>query len=221
MILILRMQHTTGGYMGTSRHLYLCYLPKVRGKFLCSKQAAESDPGEIIATIINHPGSWHDAHVAQPIYNLLLHSTPTQYYAVADTAFPQGTCTIHDHIQAPLKQGDHLPANRQQQEAWLAFNSWLTSYCQTAKWGMQAFQGSFGCLWVPLNIWDNHGQACLLEICVHLNNLQANVVGISQIWSVYQPVWMEEGEEIWFNFENMVFRDIQVHDRVGRFHDVN
>lgn len=105
-------------------------------KFLCGEQVAERHPGEIIAAIINHPGSWHDAHVAQPIYDLLLHSMLPSYYAVADTAFPQGACAIHGYIQAPLKQGDCLPANRQEQEARLAFNSELTSYCQTAEWGM-------------------------------------------------------------------------------------
>jgi hypothetical protein len=94
----------------------------------------------------------------------------------------------------------------------------LSSICW---WGMRAFQGSFGRLCVPLDIQDNHGRACLLEICVCLNNLWANFVGISQIQSVYQPVWMEEDEEIWYNFENMVFRDIRAQDCVGRFHHVN
>jgi hypothetical protein len=35
------------------------------------------------------------------------------------------------------------------------------------------------------------------------------------------PASLEGGEEIWYNFENMVFRDIRAHDRVGRFHEVN
>jgi hypothetical protein len=207
--------------MGTLSHLYLCYLPKVCDKFLCGDEATERHPGEIIAAVINHPGSWHDARVAQPIYDLLLHSTPPRYYAVADTAFPRGARTINGRIQAPLKQGERLPADVHEREARLAFNSQLTSYRQTAEWGMRAFQGSFGRLRVPLNIQDNHGRARLLEICVRLNNLRANFVGISQIRSVYQPVWMEEDEEIWFNFENMVFRDIRAQDRVGRFHHVN
>lgn len=86
---------------------------------------------------------------------------------------------------------------------------------------MWAFQGSFGRLRVPLDIQDNHGQAQLLEICVCLNNLCANCVGISQIRSVYQPVWMEEDREMWFNFENMIFREIRARDCVGRFHHVN
>jgi hypothetical protein len=74
---------------------------------------------------------------------------------------------------------------------------------------MRAIQGSFGCLQVPLDIEDNQGCAHLLEVCVHLNNLHANHIGISQIRSVYQPVWMDNDEEMWFNFENMIFRDIR------------
>lgn len=177
--------------------------------------------GEIIAAVINHPGSWHDARVAQPIYDLLLHHTPPSYYAVADTAFPRGARTIHNRIQAPLKQGARLPANRHEREARLAFNAQLTSYRQSVEWGMRAFQGSFGRLRVPLNIQDNHGRARLLEICIRLNNLRANCVGISQIRSVYQPVWMEEDDAMWFNFENMVFREIRAQDRVGRYHRLN
>ena len=177
--------------------------------------------GEIIAAVINHPGSWHDARVAQPIYDLLLHHTPPSYYAVADTAFPRGARTIHNRIQAPLKQGARLPANRHEREARLAFNAQLTSYRQSVEWGMRAFQGSFGRLRVPLNIQDNHGRACLLKICIHLNNLLANCIRISQIRSVYQPVWMEEDDAMWFNFENMVFREIRAQDRVGRYHRLN
>jgi hypothetical protein len=124
-------------------------------------------------------------------------------------------------IQAPLKQGEHLPADVQEREGRLAYNSQLTSYRQSAEWGMRAFQGLFGRLRVPLNIQDNHGRARLLEICVRLNNLRANFVGISQIQSVYQPIWTEEDEEIWFNFENMVFRDIRAQDCIGRFHHIN
>ena len=97
---------------------------------------------------------------------------------------------MHSRIQVPLKADALLPANRQEREARLAFNTELTSYRQTAEWGMRAIQGSFGRLRVPLDIEDNQGRARLLEVCIHLNNLCANYIGISQIRSVYQPVWM-------------------------------
>ncbi|KAH9062428.1 hypothetical protein EDB87DRAFT_1607265 [Lactarius vividus] len=50
---------------------------------------------------------------------------------------------------------------------------------------MWAIQGSFGRLRVPLDIGDNQDRARLLEVCVHLNNLRVNCVGISQIRGVY------------------------------------
>jgi hypothetical protein len=106
-------------------------------------------------------------------------------------------------------------------EACLAFNAQLTSYRQFAEWGMRAFQGSFGRLRVRLDIGDNHGRARLLEVCIRLNNLRANCVGISQIRSIYQPVWMVEHDDMWFNFVNMVFWDICAQDCVGRYHHLN
>ena len=44
--------------------------------------------GCVIATRLNAPGSWHDSHVAQPIYEMLCTGTPDGYYLVADMAFP-------------------------------------------------------------------------------------------------------------------------------------
>ena len=79
---------------------------------------------------------------------------------------------------------------------------------------MWAIQGSFGCLQVPLDIKDNQGHARLLKVCVCLNNLRANHVGISQIHSVYQPVLMDEDKEMWHNVKNMVFYDIRRQDQV-------
>ncbi|KAI0917424.1 hypothetical protein AcW1_007380 [Taiwanofungus camphoratus] len=47
-----------------------------------------SPKGLIISCNLNAPGSWHDAHVARPIFNQLRDETPEGYYLVADTAFP-------------------------------------------------------------------------------------------------------------------------------------
>jgi hypothetical protein len=44
--------------------------------------------GEIIACILNCPGSWHDSHIARSIYKKLCDKTPEGFYLVADTAFP-------------------------------------------------------------------------------------------------------------------------------------
>src|SRR6266576_997337 len=44
--------------------------------------------GVIISAVLNAPGSWHDSHVAQPIFEQLHSHVPDGYYLVADTAFP-------------------------------------------------------------------------------------------------------------------------------------
>jgi hypothetical protein len=57
------------------------------------------------------------------------------------------------------------------------------------------------------------------EICVQLLNLCTCLVGINQIRSVYLPTWkVDEQEEIWESFENMLFSEQHAHDRVSGFH---
>jgi hypothetical protein len=122
--------------------------------------------GEIIACCTNAPGSWHDSHVAQPIYEKLQMKTPPGYYLVMDTAFPQGTSQIADHICAPMKSGTCLPADEKEQEARLVFDRQLLAFHQAAEW-----EGSFGQLCVPLPINYNELHGDLLETCLRLFNL--------------------------------------------------
>ena len=62
--------------------------------------------GVIINAVINSPGSWHDAHVAQPIFKTLRTRVPHNYFLVSDTAFPHGMQSIEGKICAPLKTGE-------------------------------------------------------------------------------------------------------------------
>lgn len=71
----------------------------------------------------------------------------------------------------------------------VAFDRELLSYRQTAEWGMRGLQGSFGCLRIPLEINHQAERGDLLETCVRLNNLGAQLVVINQIRSVYMPIW--------------------------------
>ncbi|KAG6848521.1 hypothetical protein H0H93_016319 [Arthromyces matolae] len=73
-----------------------------------SSVLAFSPEGLIIAAKLNAPGSWHDAHVAQPIFEKLRKQTPPGFYMVADTAFPRGTAQISGRIRAPVKAGQQL-----------------------------------------------------------------------------------------------------------------
>ena len=177
--------------------------------------------GTIIAAQLNAPGSWHDSRVARPIYNKLWDSTPDGFYLVADTAFPRGAAQISGKIRAPIKTGDRISGTRSEIEEKLAFDRQLLSYRQTAEWGMRALQGSFGRLRIPLDIGDQEGRGDMLETCVRLHNLRARCVGHNQIRTVYMPLWQQtqEDEEIWTNFENMVFGEQRRRDRVARFHN--
>ena len=100
--------------------------------------------GVIIAANFNAPGSWHDSRVAQPIYKKLLNETPDGFFLVADSAFPCGTVDIEGRIMAPIKTGQHLRGTVAEVEERFAYDRELLSYCQTAEWGMQSIQGSFG-----------------------------------------------------------------------------
>ena len=84
--------------------------------------------GTILDAILNAPGSWHDSHVALPVYEQLLHNTPEGSYLVSDTAFPQGTSCVSGKIKAPLKQGDHLSSNLLLRTERLPFDWQLVSY---------------------------------------------------------------------------------------------
>ena len=177
--------------------------------------------GTIIAARLNAPGSWHDSRIALPIYEKLQTRTPDGFYLVADTAFPRGTAQIEGKIRAPIKTGARLRGTEAEIEEQIAFDRQLLSYRQTAEWGMRCLQGSFGRLRIPLDIGDDAGRAHLLEICMRLHNLRAERVGHNQIRTVYSEIWRQtkEDNEVWNNFEEMLFGDQRRNDRVTRFHN--
>ncbi|KAJ7366038.1 hypothetical protein DFH08DRAFT_797044 [Mycena albidolilacea] len=125
-------------------------------------------------------------------------------------------------MRAPIKTGKRLRGTEDEIEERLAFDRQLLSYRQTAEWGMCGLQGSFGHLRIPFEIGRQEGRGDLLEICVQLNNLHVQQVGINQIHTVYMPLWKQtqEQEEIWGNFENVLFGEQRRSDRVARFHNV-
>jgi hypothetical protein len=118
-----------------------------------------------------------------------------------------------------MKNGSSLPSDPARRKAALAFDRQLLSYRQTAEWGNRALQGCFGRLRVPLEANHTACRGDLLEICARLHNLRTRMVGINQIRSVYMPIWKaDEQEEIWANFENILFSVQRKNDRVRRFH---
>lgn len=118
-----------------------------------------------------------------------------------------------------MKQGQRLPADAQERSRVEQFDKELLAFQQSAEWGMCSLQDSFGRLRVPLKINDAEQRGDLLEICVRLQNLRTELVGINQLCSVYLPIWKaNEQEEIWDHFENILFGDQHKHDRVSKFH---
>ena len=83
-------------------------------------------------------------HIAEGIYEKLEHKTPSGFCIVANTAFPTGHARISGKILAPLKAGENLPYDHIQQKHAIWLSQSILSYCQTAEWGMQQLQGSFG-----------------------------------------------------------------------------
>ncbi|KLO06853.1 hypothetical protein SCHPADRAFT_837453 [Schizopora paradoxa] len=178
-----------------------------------------SPKGLIIACRLNAPGSWHDAKVAQGIFDKLRKDTPDGFFLVADTAFPRGARTIEGKIRAPLKQGQRLPSDPVKRAEVERFNRQLLSCRQAAEWGMRTLQGSFGRLRLPLDIGDDKARARLLEICVRLHNVRTTLVGINQIRNTYEPIWKDaEDDNMWDHFGDMLVTEIHAHDRVSRFH---
>jgi len=143
------------------------------------------------------PGSWHDSQVALPIYEKVQSQTSPRFYLVADMAFPHGTNQIARQIQAPLKSGQCIPGTKEEVQAALDFNCQLLSYRQTAEWENWSLQGFFGHLQILLNVKHAESRADLLEICLHLHNLQCHHVSLNQIQTVYIPQWHQAREAQW------------------------
>jgi len=92
--------------------------------------------GEIIASCINCPGSWHDSHIAEGIYKKLENKTPNRYCLVADLAFPQrSTIGLWEGSLSPSRLP--LPLDNEQWENTPSnYHNLSYSYHQTAEWGM-------------------------------------------------------------------------------------
>jgi hypothetical protein len=111
-----------------------------------------------------------------------------------------------------MKHGQCLPADPMEQQNIEQFDRQLLSFCQSAEWGMQCLQGSFGRLRMPLEAGFEDQHRDLLEISIQLQNLCTHLVGINQLCSMYLPIW--KAKEIWQSFETMLFSEQRDRDRV-------
>ncbi|EFP88224.2 uncharacterized protein PGTG_14308 [Puccinia graminis f. sp. tritici CRL 75-36-700-3] len=91
----------------------------------------------IMYSILNAPGSWHDATIAEPLYKQLLDRTPPGYQIISNTAFPRKSERIQACILAPAsKRGDRLPHESVEFARLQLLNEQLVLAQQAAEWGM-------------------------------------------------------------------------------------
>ncbi|ETI33701.1 hypothetical protein F443_19628 [Phytophthora nicotianae P1569] len=191
----------------------------------CSSVFVFAPDGAILCALLNAPGSWHDAAVAQDLYGKLLNKTPGGYFAIADSAFPRSHRGLSSRIKTPLKKRSRQPRILQEQglldelEVLLEINRELVSVRQAAEWGMRSLQGSFARLKLPLPADDGEYRAIVLETCARLHQVRTRRMGINQIKTVYEKTWQDGGRTLYEEFESMVFREIQASDRIKRYYD--
>ena len=83
---------------------------------------------------------------------------------------------------------------------------------------MRSLQGSFARLRIPMEIQGDGARSDILEICVRLHNIRSRLVGISQIRNVYEPLWRSGDDELYFDFEDILYGDMRRRDRLSRFY---
>ena len=175
--------------------------------------------GAILHCVLNCPGSWHDAVVAQPLYQHLIHCTPNPYYIIADAAFPS-KAALSGRIKMPLsKDFTSWPADPGMASDLRMFNRQLKSARQSAEWGMRSLQGSFGRPRIPLPSDDVSFRQLVLVLCCRLFQIRARVVGISEIQAVYERIWLESG--IYAGFQDLRFREILFGDRIRQYYNLS
>ena len=84
-----------------------------------------------------------------------------------------------------MKRGDRVPDLPQSFVMQKLLNKQLVSARQAAEWGMQAMQGSFARLKLPLPATDHQFRAEVIELAVRLHQLRCRAVGINQTRLVY------------------------------------
>ncbi|KAG8720587.1 hypothetical protein FRC08_018799 [Ceratobasidium sp. 394] len=82
----------------------------------------------IISVVLNAPGSWHDVHVAQWIFNQLIKDTPDNFFLLGNSAFPTLGDGPGQRIKTPLKQGRHIPGTtHEEHEELICMSNVITS----------------------------------------------------------------------------------------------
>lgn len=142
--------------------------------------------GCIVWAHYNLPGSWHDAKVAMPLYEILTDTqfTPFLYALISDTAFPRSGL-MRRKIITPRKVDEAYHSNLRIALQQQCYNSQVVSARQAVEWGMHTIQCVFRRLSVKLK-YHPVSNAGLLKLIFHLFNLRTRLVGLNQIRTVYE-----------------------------------
>ncbi|KAA1119476.1 hypothetical protein PGT21_026906 [Puccinia graminis f. sp. tritici] len=130
----------------------------------CSSILTFAPDGTLIHAVLNTPGSWHDSHIAEPLYQKLLNNTPLGYRVISDTAFPRKGARLQGRILAPTKRGEKMPSSDSEFAHKKVLNERLVCARQAAEWGMHSIQGSFARIKLPLPADDHQFRTDVLQI---------------------------------------------------------
>ena len=130
----------------------------------------------------NCPGSWHDSHVAQPLYELLTNRTPEPYVILGDVAFPRRG-PLKSKILTPFKKNE-LVSDLSFRRVQIEMHRDVTSTRQAAEWGMHAIQSVFARTQLKLPT-NKHTRKIILQCVWHLYNVRCRVMKINQIATVF------------------------------------
>jgi hypothetical protein len=100
-------------------------------------------------------------------------------------------------------------------EALLQRNRAFVSARQEAEWGIRALQGSFARLKMPLPADEDEYRSVMIETCARPHQVRTRLVGINQIRTVYEQVWLDGEWTLYEKFWLMLFSDIEIFDALG------
>lgn len=138
--------------------------------------------GTILWIKFNAPGSWHDARIAEGLFEKLINHCPEPFAILSDSAFPRNE-QMKFKILSPLKESEVTLLSSEEKEV-RAQSRIITSIRQAAEWGMRTVQGVNARLTTNLPS-DKEKRALLLETCFRLHNYRARMNQPNQIRTVY------------------------------------
>jgi DDE superfamily endonuclease len=122
----------------------------------------------------------HDSDVFQMAG--LYHKLEIAYEATGGKCLMDSAFQKHRYV---IKTGRQPPPDATDRQRRIAAEA--TSMCQSAEWGMRAFQSAFPKLKIPIEYEERGERKIILKVAVLLYNWRANTVGLNQIRTTFMP----------------------------------